>query len=231
MKHQTSREWIKADAPGWELLDVMKRNKTSGLGQGVWCPPQGGCAACTGGCPAHLHLSPYCKDWGLLKINLLYTQYLWQKAIFPHFWKPELLRECLKRANGTTVGILRPYFTERVPHDFNKMDSPKSWWSSCELFFWPKYAELLLSSLKCFNLTFGILVCACILVSISHNSPFRQPVKSLPLLHVQVGYRKCKPSVRELGYDPPLRFRVAIWAHTINIWVALQSRSGAEIST
>lgn len=35
MKPQTSREWMKADAPGWELLDVIKRNKTSGLGQGV----------------------------------------------------------------------------------------------------------------------------------------------------------------------------------------------------
>lgn len=56
-------------------------------------------------------------------------------------------------------------------------------------------------------------------------------MKSLPLLHVQVGYRKRKPSVQELGYDPPLRFRVAIWAHTVNIGVVLQSRSGAEIST
>jgi len=57
---------------------------------------------------------------------------------------------------------------------------------------------------------------SCVLVSIGRNSPFRQPVKWLPLLRVQVGYRTCKHGVSKLGYDPPSHVRAAARGHPLS---------------
>lgn len=95
--------------------------RCSGQGQGGWCSALHRVAmqpSLAGALPdATSCFSPCCKDRdrGLLKINLLHTQDLQQKAVFSHFWKPGLLGGCQKRANGNTVGILCPYFTDHVP--------------------------------------------------------------------------------------------------------------------
>lgn len=54
------------------------------------------------------------------------------------------------------------------------------------------------------------------LASISHNSPFRHPVRWPPPVHTQVGHTKSKRAKSKLRCDPLPRLSVTIWVHTIN---------------
>lgn len=120
---------------------------------------------------------------------------LWQKAAFPQcFWEPGFL-------SGYLQGLCAPQWASPalISQSMPEKSMPNCFWVVWNALIW--------------HLIFWYTYC--IPVSSGHNSPF-QSVKWLPLLLVQVGYRKYKRGVSKLGYDPPLRVRVTARVHTVN---------------